>query len=349
MDADGTDGGVRHRVALLGDAFVDINLSGLARLPQWGIDVPCAGVRLTIGGSCCNTARQLASLGAGSVRATFFSCVGGDSMGDHFRRSLLEEGLLADCDTSLHRLDDVPQSCCTILAGPEDRAMISCYSSNERVSIAPFRDALLGTPWALFHIGGYFNVAQCHDDSFLEVVRTLRARGTRVTLDPQHDASEQWGAGGHFARLLPYVDVFLPNEVELCHVTQTLLPLRADADAEGSAAAERTPEAALSALAAAFPHLLIVLTLGASGLRAQRGESEMWTEPAQPVTFVDATGAGDACAAGFLVQMLRDPDDVQAALRAGAAAGALCVSTAGACEKPIAPAALDGQLAGDAK
>ena len=100
-----------HHVALIGDAFVDINLSGLTRLPAYGIDVPCGGVSITIGGSCANTARQLASIGApSSIAATFFSCVGGDSMGEHFRRSVAEEGLLADCETSLHTLPGVAQS-----------------------------------------------------------------------------------------------------------------------------------------------------------------------------------------------------------------------------------------------
>ena len=141
------------RAALIGDAFMDINLSGLSRLPQWGIDVPCAGVRLTVGGSCANTARQFASLAHDEgCEAMFFSCLGDDDMGAHFKRALREEGLLANTDASLHVLPGVPQSCCTILAGASDRAMISCYSSNDSVSIAPFREALLREPLALLHL-----------------------------------------------------------------------------------------------------------------------------------------------------------------------------------------------------
>ena len=45
-----------------------------------------------------------------------------------------------------------------------------------------------------------------------------------------------------------------------------------------------------------------------------------------------------------LAALLRAPDDVQAALRAGAAAGALCVGVAGACESPITPQALEAKL-----
>ena len=334
----------RHRVALIGDAFVDLNLSGLARLPEWGIDVPCAGVTVTVGGSCANTARQLASLGRASISATFFSCVGDDAMGQYFQRALRDENLLVDQEASLHVETGVPQSVCTILAGPSDRAMISCYTSNERISVSPFRAELLASPWACLHIGGYYNCVGLHEDDFLEVVTTLRAGGTLISLDPQHDANEEWtGKGGHLGSLLPHLDCFMPNEVEICHVARVYAP-GADA-AGGSSSLPPSPESALEALAAAYPHVLIVLTMGSAGLRAARGESERWTQPASRATFVDATGAGDACAAAVLSQLVRDRTDVQTALRAGAAAGALCVGAAGACEAPITPEQLDGMLA----
>ena len=329
-----------RRVAFIGDAFMDINLSGLARLPQWGIDVPCAGVRLTVGGSCANTARQLASLARDDLATHFFSCVGEDDMGKLFRRALSEEDLLVNPDSSLHVLPGVAQSCCTILAGPSDRAMISCYSSNDGVTIAPFCDALLSAPPALLHLGGYYNCTGLHTDALLDTVSALKARGTLISLDPQHDANEKWtGEGGHLTRLFPTVDIFLPNEVEICKVASALLTDTEAADAQ------RTPEEAMEALAVAYPRLLIVLTLGASGVKAARGPTERWTEPAQPVTFVDATGAGDACAAGFLCSILRDANDVQRALKVGAAAGALCVGVAGACETPMTPAQLEEAMA----
>ena len=46
-----------------------------------------------------------------------------------------------------------------------------------------------------------------------------------ISLDPQHDANEQWlGKDGHLLRLLPLLDLFLPNEVEICHIAAALLP-----------------------------------------------------------------------------------------------------------------------------
>ena len=68
--------------------------------------------------------------------------------------------------------------------------------------------------------------------------------------------------------------------------------------------------------------------------------------PAIPVArFVDATGAGDACSAGFVLQYLRDTSDVELAMKWGAAAGALCVSAAGACERPVTAEQIGAVLA----
>ena len=212
------DVGMR-RVALLGDAFVDVQVGGVAILPSWGTDVSCSSVRLLPGGACGNTARQLGSLGAGETEVHFFSCVGGDEAGSHYVQTLEMEGILARPRQSLHVLSGVPQSCCVILSGSSDRAMCSCYETVHRVQIELFAEALQGA-WALVHLGGYFNCIGLHDERLLEMLRTLRQAGSLVTMDPQHDCSGKWtGEGGHLLRLLPLLDVFLPNELELLHVT----------------------------------------------------------------------------------------------------------------------------------
>jgi len=303
-------------------------------LPSWGSDVDCESVRLLPGGSCGNTARQLGSLGGDEMDAYFFTCVGDDEMGRHYVRTLSQEGAISQPELTLHALKGKPQSCCVILSGPTDRAMCSCYASVHGVAIALFEEVLFekdanDDPWALVHLGGYFNCVGLHDGATLRALEALKLRGAMLSMDPQHDCSGKWtGEGGHLAQLLPLLDVFMPNEAELTGLT-------------GATSLEE----GLAQLAADHPSLLIVNTLGADGLRAARG-TQRWAVPALPVAkFVDATGAGDACAAGFLTQLLRDPQDVESALRCGAAAGALCVSVAGACERPLAPAQLAAALA----
>jgi len=314
-----------QRVALIGDAFVDVQINGVSSIPAWGGCSECSGVQILPGGSCCNVGRQLASISGGELEALFFSTVGDDDMGRFYTRALAGEGLLAELEHTLCVRAGVPQSTCVILAGQSDRAMIDAPGSNSCVSIestgvGEAAEQQGGAqPWVLLHIGGYFNCVGLHTEQTLELVRAARARGTLVSVDTQFDTTGAWtGVDGHLARLLPLCDVFLPNEVEAAAISGAV-----------------TAPDALDALTATFPALLVVLKHGARGLLAGRG-AERWSAPALQARFVDATGAGDAADAGFLLQYLRDRADVPAALRSANAAGACAVAAAGGCVRPVA-------------
>ncbi len=104
------------------------------------------------------------------------------------------------------------------------------------------------------------------------------------------------------------------------------------------------PEAALRALAARYPDCDVALTLGRDGLLFARG-AERSRLAAFPVQAVDETAAGDAFV-GFLMAALIDGQDMQEALRRGAAAGALAVTQAGAATSIPEPAAVSKLLDG---
>ena len=202
----------RHLVACLGDAFVDVQVAGVAALPSWGEDAECQGVSLLPGGSCANAARHLASIGREELSVSFFTCIGDDEFGRWFLSKLKDEGLLAAPDESVLVCAGVPQSTCVVLSGAVDRAMVSCYSSNRLMQAEAFEEQLLrrGAPYSHLHIGGYFNCAKLHTEALLALVRALRAAGARVSLDTQFDASELWtGSDGHLRRLLPLLDLTL--------------------------------------------------------------------------------------------------------------------------------------------
>ncbi len=216
-------------------------------------------------------------------------------------------------------LPETPQSTCVVLSGPADRAMITCYASVHRLTIGPFACHPALARASIVHLSGYFNCVGLHDDATLAVLAACRERGALLTLDPQYDCTEAWtGRDGHLAKLLPLLDVFLPNETE----------------AQGLTGAS-TPAAALDRLAARYPSLLIIVSVGAEGALAARG-TRRWQRAALTAPFVDATGAGDAFDAGCLLSLLRNgPHDVDAALASGTAAGAIAVGAAGACQHPM--------------
>ena len=110
--------------------------------------------------------------------------------------------------------------------------------------------------------------------------------------------------------------------LELVHwlvVNQTEAQSLADAE---------TPEQALAALAAAYPHAAIVLTLGAAGVH-YRTYREAFHLPARQIEAVDTTGAGDTFIGYFLQGLTADMTARDAMARAVQAA-ALCVTRPGA-------------------
>jgi len=175
-----------RRAALIGDAFVDVQVGGVGALPCWGTDVACSSVRLLPGGACGNTARQLGALGGCELEAFFYSCVGDDEPGRHYLRTLEAEGSLTSPSRTLRLLPGVPQSCCVILSGSEDRAMCSCYETVHRVTTGLFSAELLAESWALVHLGGYFNCVGLHDDALLDLLRALKARWSEHGMAAPH-------------------------------------------------------------------------------------------------------------------------------------------------------------------
>lgn len=110
---------------------------------------------------------------------------------------------------------------------------------------------------------------------------------------------------------LQQLALLLVNEVEVCQ-------LGADDDLEQ----------AYAALRRRCPDTLLVLTLGAQGLRAARGDQQ-WLVPAYPTTVVDTTGAGDTIT-GYLLAALDEGMEVEPALHLAAKAAAITVSRLGA-------------------
>jgi 2-dehydro-3-deoxygluconokinase len=90
----------------------------------------------------------------------------------------------------------------------------------------------------------------------------------------------------------------------------------------------RTPQAVAEDLCARGPRL-VVLKRGPDGCVVNTADGGRWTVPSWPVAVVDATGAGDAFDAGFLVEWLRGAPP-EAAAHLATAVGALTAAGLGA-------------------
>ena len=75
---------------------------------------------------------------------------------------------------------------------------------------------------------------------------------------------------------------------------------------------------------------MFIVTLGAEGAVAVKPDGREYRVPGHVIELVDTVGAGDTFMAGFLARFAARPDDVETALRWGAAASALVCTRQGA-------------------
>ncbi|TNF17275.1 MAG: carbohydrate kinase [Rhodobacteraceae bacterium] len=177
------------------------------------------------------------------------------------------------------------------LAGAEDRAFVTRRSGPAfpRLEVADL--TALGV--AHVHVGELATLIERP-----EIIALARAAGATLSLDCSWD--DGLAAAG-IAEVLAEVDVFLPNAAEVRHLEEIGVPR------------------------ARFP--LTAIKQGAAGATALSDQGEIHA-PAERVTVVDTTGAGDAFNAGFLSAWLSGAD-LRACLRAGNARGAQAIAQRG--------------------
>eukprot|EP00457_Paulinella_chromatophora_P008762 gb/GEZN01008807.1/.p1 GENE.gb/GEZN01008807.1/~~gb/GEZN01008807.1/.p1 ORF type:complete len:418 (+),score=35.58 gb/GEZN01008807.1/:144-1256(+) len=319
------------KVAVVGDCYVDVVCAGVERLPQWGADCLSSKVEQMPGGSAGNSCIQLAALGN---KPTFVYCAGRDAYGQYYKRAMEEAGVKVMDIASVK-----PTGVCVVLTNPMDRAFVSCMGAN--ADLTPEALALLiprlvastgssSNRLGLLHFAGYFNCASMQSPALNKLIRELKAHHCQVSMDPQYDAELKFtGRNGHLGTLLPLLDLFMPNETELCAVAQ----LAHDSIQVPIAAAKISNLMSVSAL--------LVVKLGLRGAQIwQRGSCIASCEAFKVSAVVDPTGAGDAFNGAFLFRFVSVPAGSQRqakrhlteSIRWGCAAGAVRVSILGGSE-----------------
>ena len=307
------------RFAVLGDAFLDISVGPLDSIPVPGSDVEVELVSQHPGGSALNTAWHLAAQG---VEASLFAAVGRDRGGKTLLDALQSESNVKDPSATLAVLKYQPTATCVAMFGQGmDRTFISAPGAAKVATLAQLlpngMDALDVTH---VHIGGFYACPGVHG-GLVSLVKKLRDRDIKVSMDPNFDPNGEWRSPAmrHVLRGESAVDLFMPSEVEACEIT-----------------GRDTAEEALEALVgddrstSDAPVKLAVIKRGANGVLAGDCHGRRWSAPACTVSrVVDTNGAGDAFNAGFL-RVWAQGGAVDEALRAGCASAAIAAQHTGA-------------------
>ena len=268
------------------------------------------GIRLTIGSSSVITACGAARLG---LRVAMVGVVGDDAFGRFMLDAMDERGLDV---TSVRTAPGVPTGASVILSDGHDRAILTARGTIGAVTATDVPDALL-TRARHLHIGSWFLQEGLRPETDTLLARA-RAAGLTTSIDPNWDPGERWDGG--LTALLPRLDLVFPNDTEVRRIAGI-----DDVEAAAVALARRGGSPGGEG---ADRMLLVVVKRGPDGAFVASTDGVVATVPRYPVVPIDTTGAGDSFDAGFLHAWLSGASP-EAALRAGAVAGALSTQALG--------------------
>jgi sugar/nucleoside kinase (ribokinase family) len=256
---------------------------------------------LTIGGCAANVAIDLGKM---NVTAEVVGRVGSDVFG-HIVADLLRENQIETSGLKISSTSDTSQTLIINVAG-QDRRFIHTFGANAEFSAADIPLDRVARCKALY-LGGYLLMANVRQEELIPIFRSARQAGVKTVLDVVTPGPADYLP--KIDKLLPHVDVFLPNNLEAELISGEKDPVK---QAE-----------LFHRLGAATA----IITLGGEG-SILINDRQRLRAGAFPMPLVDATGGGDAFAAGYIAGLLRGYD-ADGCLRVASALGASCIRAIG--------------------
>jgi len=279
----------KYDVVVVGGANTDFVIKG-AKLPEPGETLDGDSFLEAPGGKGANQAVACARLGA---RVAFVGRVGSDARGDQTLHDLRKEGVnVSHVARDRRALTGVAL---IMVDAQAEKAILVAPGANHRFNVADVQRAsglLRSTKVLLVQY-------ELPVPSLIKAAQIANHAGARIVVDPAPARPTP-------ARLLRLIDVIRPNSSE----AKTLTGLEIDNAATARRAARKL--FALGVRAVAVP-------LRAKGDLIIWRDGEKWL-PRLKVKAVDATGAGDAFAAGLAVALAEGLPYAEAGRLANAAA-----------------------------
>jgi sugar/nucleoside kinase (ribokinase family) len=238
------------------------------------------------------------------VRAAVVGRVGGDSFGRVVADMLREHGVDVSSMAASPK-SDTSQTLIVNVAG-QDRRFIHTFGANAEFSAADIPLDRAARCRALY-LGGYMLMPNVRQDELIPVFAAARKGGAKIILDVATPGPAEYLS--RLERLLPLVDVFLPNNHEAELITGESDPLR-QAELFHRLGAQTA-----------------VITLGAEGAVLVNDQARL-RSGVYSVPFVDGSGGGDAFDAGYIYGLLHNLN-AEDCLRVASALGASCVRAIG--------------------
>lgn len=287
-----------------GILFSDIACWPIDHVPAEGELVQTEKIELCLGGCASNVALDLARL---DVPVHLAGCVGDDGLSDFIVKAV--EHPLVDRTYLRRASNSCPGTAMHINVQGQDRRFICTTGAND---LYTFDDALEKLVFGgttdnketkILYLGGFLMLASLENEKTPEFLKRARDHGWTTIVDVVlYGTRNYWDA---VRPLLPFVDIFMPNNIE----GESLSQLK---DALDQAKFFTDAGAKTS-----------VITQGELGTLYYSESDKFWTDIFK-LDFVSGSGAGDAFAAGFIAAMLENRSPQECVLW-GSALGASCV------------------------
>jgi sugar/nucleoside kinase (ribokinase family) len=292
----------RFDITIAGEINLDLILYGLPQELPVERELLASDFQVTLGSSSAILAHNLSTLG---TSVGFITSVGTDSLGQLALDRLAESG--ADISRVLKVTSGTSTGVTVLLPHGPVRRILTYPGTMAELTCAELDFEYLASS-RHFHLSSLFLQTGLHP-GLPELLTALKARGLTLSLDTNDDPADQWGE--ILDRVLPLVDVLLPNEDELLRIAKA-----------------PSLDEALARIGAVVP--LIVVKRGHRGALIYERGNLIEVAPLT-VTPVDTIGAGDSFNAGFLAAYLQGKP-YAACAAAGNITGALSTQRAGGTE-----------------
>lgn len=269
------------------DMCVDLILSGTDVTPTFGqVEKLIDDYTLELGGSCNIFACQCAKLG---LRTAVLGRVGDDIFGRLILRRLQDAGV----DTRYVIIDPALKTGLGVaLCPPGDRAILTYMGTINAIYPEDITDEILAGTRHVHHGSFYLHTNLL--PAIPEIFRRAKALGITTSLDTNWDPADRWQ--GQLDQILPYTDVFMPNDQEAQRIYQRL-----------------AVQPVLDCPDPITVPARYFLDLGVQCVTIKSGRQGAWIctrdhqlrGRVEPVSGGDSIGAGDSFDAGFLASWLR--------------------------------------------
>jgi sugar/nucleoside kinase (ribokinase family) len=285
--------GHRFDLVVAGRPSVDLMFTGLHQWPALGRDIESDGLGVCAGTSF-NTPAAANRIG---LRVAYIATIGNDIWSGMIRDEFDVEGL----STEFLVVEDRPLPVISVALNLDgDRGFVTHWGGADGYDEHLTSRALeITSRIEARHLHVYVDEAP-------ELEEAARRGGMTVSLDAW--GGPEWSSSRSLADVLAAADVLFANEAEAAAMT-----------------GEADPERALEELAKHCE--CVVIKRGAAGVLGLAG-GRMQGVPADPVTVVDTTGAGDSFNAGFLAGWLGGLE-LEASLTLGVICGSRAVADYG--------------------